>query len=171
MEFKEYFDLQNKKLIDLYNENFPPEERIDINTMFSGVFKNFKLYVLYNDKSLVGMAHFNETRNFIHLNYLAIKKEHQNMGYGSYIISQLKNMHNNKTIVADIEEPSILADNNEYRLLRRKFYKKNGFNEGIYTFMWEGVLMTYYHTEKINHDEFMKYIQVIFPTIMDVKKR
>ena len=35
--------------------------------------------------------------------------------------------------------------------------------------MWEGVFMTYMNTQAIDADEFMKYIQIIFPTIKDVK--
>ena len=52
------------------------------------------------------MAHFNETDNFVHLNYLAVFKNYKSKGYGSYIISWLKEKFNNKAIVVDIEELS-----------------------------------------------------------------
>ena len=171
MEFVEIKDLNNKELESLYIDSFPKEERIDFNDMFSGVFKPFKLYALYDNNALVGMAHFNETDNFVHLNYLAVSKNYQSKGYGAYIISWLKEKFNNKAIVVDIEELTEYADNNFYRIKRKKFYKRNGFNEGQYTFIWEGVYMTYMHTCKIDANEFMKYIQIIFPTIIDVKKK
>lgn len=171
MEMIEIKDLNNKELELLYIDSFPIEERIDFSQMFSGVFENFKLYALYDKGILIGMAHYNETKNFVHLNYFAISKKYQNLGYGSYVISWLKKKYDNKAIVVDIEELSDLASNNENRIKRKRFYKKNNFSEGNYTFMWEGVYMTYMYTESINPDEFMEYIQIIFPTINTVKRK
>jgi len=171
MEFIEIKNLNNSELEALYIDSFPKEERIDFKDVFSGVFKPFKLYALYDNNVLVGMAHFNETDNFVHLNYLAVSKKFQSKGYGTSIISWLKEKYNNKAIVVDIEEVSELAQNNSFRIKRKNFYQKNRFVEGKYTFMWEGVFMTYMHTKKLNANEFMEYIQKIFPTIFDIKRK
>lgn len=164
--------IENKKtcldIKKLYIDSFPIEERVDFHKLFFGVFKNFELYGLYKDKQLIGMAHFNNTINFVHLNYLAVDRKYQNQGYGTEIISWLKDKFNNKTLVVDVEELDKNALNNENRIKRKNFYNKNGFVDGKYCFMWEGVFMTYMNTQTINPDEFMNYIQIIFPTIKDI---
>jgi len=156
---------------ELYEDSFPKEEQVDFYSLFSGVFKDFELYGLYENKQLIGMAHFINNKNFIHLNYFAIDKKFQNKGYGTIILSWLKEKFNNKAIVVDVEELDNNALNSEDRIRRKKFYNKNGFNDGIYSFMWEGTFMTYMNTESINPDEFMDYIQKIFPTIKDIKEK
>lgn len=172
MKFIEIKDLKNcDELKKLYENSFPLEEQIDFYKLLSGVFENFKLYALYDNGNIVGMAHFLEQDTFIHLNYLAVNKNHQSKGYGSHIILWLKKKYKNKAIVVDIEEIDSSAPNNENRIRRKNFYRRNGFNDGMYCFMWEGVFMTYMNTEKINPEEFMNYIQIIFPTIIDIRKK
>lgn len=172
MEFRKIKNLKTSLDIkQLYENSFPKEEQVDFFGLFSGVFKDFKLYGLYENNDLIGMAHFYNDKNFVHLNYFAIDKEHQSKGYGSFIISWLKRNFNNKAIVVDVEELDSNALNSENRIKRKKFYNKNGFIDGKYTFMWEGTFMTYMYTESICHIEFMDYIQKIFPTIKDVKEK
>jgi len=170
MVFVEIKDLKNcTDVKELYEGSFPPEEKVDFYGFFSGVFSNFKLFVLYDEAKLVGMAHFCNTKNFIHLNYLAVDKKCQSKGYGTKIISFLKEKFNNKTIVVDVEKEGIKEKNNDVRKRRKVFYHKNGFLDGKYEFDWEGVHMTYMHFGEINGEEFMKYIVVIFPTIINIK--
>lgn len=172
MEFKKITDLNmSVDIKNLYEDSFPKEELVDFYSLFSGVFKDFELYGLYKDNTLVGMAHFFNNKNFVHLNYLAIDKACRSEGYGSYILSLLKEKFNNKTIVVDIEELDDNAINQENRIRRKKFYYKNGFKDGEYCFMWGDVFMTYMNTESLNSKEFMDYIQIIFPTIKDIKKK
>lgn len=172
MRFIEIKDLNNcEEVKKLYEDSFPKEEKINFSNFFSGVFKNFKLYALYKNKTLLGMFHFNNTQNFVHLNYLAISKDYQSNGYGSAIISWLKKEFKGKTIVVDIEEIDCSAPNNSNRIKRKNFYKKNGFVCGEYDFYWEGTFMTYMNCGELNGEQFMEYIQIIFPTIIDVKKK
>lgn len=171
IEAKEITDLSFAEDIKkLYINSFPPEELVDFDKLFSGVFETFKLFAFYKNNSLVGMAHFNECENYIHLNYLAVDKNYQSQGIGSFIISWLKERFNYKTLVVDIEEISELAANNNLRIKRKSFYKKNGFNEGVYVFYWEGVFMTYMYTNSIDSEEFMIYIQKVFPTINNIRR-
>lgn len=172
MELREIKDLSSSRDIErLYIDSFIEVERVDFNGFFSGVFKGFQLYGFYKDKQLIGMLHFKNSKNFVHLNYMAVDKSCQSMGYGSQIIDWVKKRFNNKAIVVDVEEIEDNATNYEDRVKRKKFYYKNGFVDGKYTFMWEGVFMTYMHTQTLNGDEFMEYIRYIFPTIKDVKEK
>ncbi len=172
MEFIKITDL--KKCADvkvLYHDSFPIEEQVDFYSLFSGVFKDYELYAIYDKNKLMAMAHFKETEGFVHVNYLAVKSEYQSQGYGSAFLTFIKEKFNHKALVLDIEELDEQAINNLNRIRRIKFYKKNGFKEGKYKFHWEGVLMTYMNTGKINAEDFMRYIQIVFPTIKDVAKK
>ena len=85
--------IENKKtcsdIKNLYIDSFPIQERVDFDKLFCGVFENFELYGLYKDEQLIGMAHFNNTINFVHLNYLAVDKKYQNQGYGTEVVEGL----------------------------------------------------------------------------------
>lgn len=172
MEFRKITDLNTSLDIKkLYEDSFPKEELVDFYSLFSGVFKDFELYGLYKDKKLVGMAHFYNNKNFVHLNYLAIDKTCRSKGYGSHILSLLKERFNNKAIVVNVEELEDNIINQENRIKRKKFYYKNGFKDGKYCFVWQGVFMASMNTESIDAKEFMDYIQIIFPTIKNIKKK
>ena len=75
MKFIEITDLKSANdLRQLYIESVIPDERIEFDQLFSGVFKDFRMVCLYNDfGSLVGMMHCIVKENFIHLNYFAIE--------------------------------------------------------------------------------------------------
>ena len=171
MKFEKITDLKNcEEVKQLYHASFPPEEQVDFEKLFSGVFEGYNLYAVYNpDGVFVALIHFKKLENFVHINYLAVKKEHQNKGYGSATLTFVKKLYDNKPLVLDIEEIDDSAANSFDRIRRVNFYKKNGFKEGIYKFLWQGVLMTYMNTESIDAEEFMKYIQIVFPTIKDVR--
>ncbi len=116
MKFIEITDLKSANdLRQLYIESFIPDERIEFDQLFSGVFKDFRMVCLYNDfGSLVGMMHYIVKENFIHLNYFAISPKFRGQGFGSMCLSWLKESYNNKPIVVDIEEEDEHADNNDY---------------------------------------------------------
>ena len=172
IHFKEIKELNNCEDVKiLYEESFPPEEKVNFYDFFSGVFSNFQLYALYKAKALVGIFHFKDAKNFVHLNYLAVKSKYQNQGFGSKIISWLKKEFKNKSIVVDIEELDNSAANFENRIRRKRFYKKNGFVDGKHTFDWEGTFMTYMHYGPIDDEEFMNYIQKVFPTIKNIREK
>lgn len=172
MRFVKIKDLNKAEDIkNLYEKTFPPRERVDFKQFFSGVFQGFELYGLYQQGKLIGMAHLNNTENFVHLNYLAVDKEYQSQGCGSYIISKIKHKFNNKPIVVDVEDVNENATDIETRIRRINFYKRNGFNFGKYVFDWEGFFMVYMTYKNIDSEEFMIYIQQIFPTITNVRER
>ena len=172
MEFIEIKDLNKaEKVRDIYETSFPPEEKVDFYSLFDGVFKNFKMFSVKDNNNIVAMFHFIKTKEFIHLNYLAVEEKFRGKSYGSSIINWLKKEYNHMPIVVDVEELQSSAKNSLQRIKRKKFYLKNGFTDGEYVFDWEGTFMTYLHYGKINSNNFMKYIQQIFPTIINVRKK
>ena len=170
MEFVKIKDLSKAKdVLALYENSFPVEERCEFLRLFSGVYKKFLLYGIYDKDQLIAFAHFNETPQFIHINYFAVDKKQRNKGYGSCILSCLKCMFPSKPFVVDVELPDENAKNNFQRIKRIKFYEKNQFKLSTYVFKWAGSLMSpmYYGTTDVSL--FMKYIKKIIPSITGIK--
>ena len=117
------------------------------------------------------MAHFKELDNFVHVLYLAVNKNFQSKGYGSKMLTFIKQKFFNKPLALDVEEKDDNASNSEKRKRRIKFYKANGFTEGKYQYMWAGELMTYMSTYSIDADEFMKHMQKVYPTISNIVEK
>lgn len=153
----------------LYDASFPDEEKVDFDGFFSGVFKGFKLVGQYDNGELVGMMHYIVKKDFIHLNYFAITTLKRGKGYGSKFLSWLKRKYK-LPIVVDVEELDPLSENYECRIKRHRFYNKNGFVHGEFTFMWQGVFFVYLHYKHISANSFKKHITYIFPTISDIQK-
>ena len=172
MEFRKIKGNNNcEDVIKLYIDSFPEAERVPFDDLFTGVFAPFEFVCLYDGDKIVGMLHYNNADNFVHCNYLAVSKEYQDQGNGSRILSWVKENYPGKSLVVDIEELDDTADNRENRIRRKSFYERNGFVQGDYVFDWEGVFMTYMHCGDVDAEEFMSYIQIVFPTIHNVRKR
>lgn len=169
--FNAVTDLANAKQVkEIYIEAFPVGERIPFQDFFSKNFKGYQLYSLTINEKVIAMVHFKNLKNFVHINYIAVEKKCRSKGYGSLILSKIKEMFNNKPIVVDIEELDEKSDNCKEKIRRKAFYKKNGFEFGKYNFWWEGFFMTYMAYGNVDGKEFMKYIVKIFPTIKNIKK-
>ena len=92
MKFVKITDLNKcEDVKTLYHQSFPPEEQVKFDSLFSGVFTGYLLYALYEGDELVAMVHFKQLPNFVHVNYLAVKKEWQSKGYGSACLTFVKN--------------------------------------------------------------------------------
>ena len=170
MKSKKINNLQNATdILNLYEASFPKEERSDFFKLLSGIYEGFELHGIYEDDKLIAFVHFNNTPNFIHINYFAVKESFQNQGYGSQILTWLKNKFPQKAIVLDVEVVEENAKNNLQRSKRISFYKHNNFKFSNYTFKWAGSLMTPMYFGELNQSLFIKYIQKITPTICDVR--
>lgn len=122
MFFKKIDNLNNALDVKkLYENSFPEEERTDFFKLFSDIYEEFQLYALYDNKNLIAFIHFNETENFIHLNYFAVDKLFQSKGHGSYVINWLKKEFPSKALVLDVEIPEKSAKNNNERERRIAF--------------------------------------------------
>ncbi len=157
------------KVKEIYIDSFPPCERVELEQLWKGVFKDFKMFAFYEHGSLLGIAHLCDTMDFVHLNYLAVVKEKRGQGIGSAILSWIKKKFSNKPIAVDVENVDKNAANAEQRIKRLRFYKKNGFNIGKYKFVWNGVKMFYLAFGDVDGKTFMDYIQIIFPTIKNIE--
>ena len=119
----------NKKVIKLYNEAFPKDEKIPIWLLKLLARKNkAKFYGIYDRKKFVGLLYNIYYKDIVFIFYLAINKETRGQGYGSKILELIKEKYNNHRIILCIEQVDKNSDNYKQRIKRKEFYIKNGKN-------------------------------------------
>lgn len=112
----------------LYEEAFPPEERVDLVLLCAAAEKPTVEFVAYYDEgAFCGFTYSVDTGECLYLLFLAVAKDARSHGYGSQIIEGLKDRFPGRSIVLEIEPVEEHAANYDQRLRRLAFYKKNGF--------------------------------------------
>lgn len=112
----------------LYKEAFPKKERSLLGFFENRAVKGKADFLsFFSDNQLVGFAYVLRNEDLAYIFYLAIKKQMRDKGYGSEILSLLKDKYNDKTISLVIEPVETGTANYEQRRKRRLFYEKNGF--------------------------------------------
>ena len=120
---------------DLYLSAFPKEERLPwwilwCNSLRPGI----DLTAWTDNGEFCGFT-YSVTVNGLHfLLFFAVEENRRGMGYGSAILSQLKETYG--TVVLNVEPLIPEAPNYPQRLSRFAFYEKNGFHDTEYD-VWE----------------------------------
>lgn len=146
------------ELEKLYLESFSAEERVPFDKLMTGKFKNFTMLAVYKQDTMIDLIHANNTDDFLYINYFAVKKELQDRGYGSQILTKLKQEYN-KPIVLDVEEIDEKTTDNETKRRRKNFYLKNGLQHGKYSLFWIGNHMTYMYYGNIDEHKYLEYLK------------
>lgn len=121
---KEYREIK-----ELYKRSFPKEERAPFWLMMRNAKKaNGDFLVAFDDDLFVGFAYIISNESLAYLFYLAVNDKLRAKGYGSMILSELKERYRNKNLFLALEDDDKSAPNYEQRKKRRKFYEKNGFS-------------------------------------------
>ncbi len=124
--FKDKGLLQKAKA--LYNSAFPKEEKIPwflLRRAYRRGRAEF-LSVLEGEK-FIGIAYNVFYGGKVCLFYFAVEDGIRGGGYGSEILSMLKNRYPDTVIYLEAEKPDPNAQNNEMRIRREGFYARNGF--------------------------------------------
>lgn len=122
-------DKKNSNRIEsLYESAFPKSERapfwfLRCKARQSNTFSNS----LYDNETWIGLMYTFEYGGIILVLYFAIDASCRSGGYGSKVLTALKEDHPDKRIVLTIESIDEQADNYEQRVKRKSFYEKNGF--------------------------------------------
>lgn len=122
----------NKKQIKhLYETAFPKEERAPLFSLYLATrHEKNNFYAIMDEDEFVGLMYTIRDRGIVYVFFLAIVEEKRGMGYGSRVLSLVKEMYPEDTItllIEDTEETD--ADNYEQRIQRLKFYERNGFQQ------------------------------------------
>ena len=121
---KEYREIK-----ELYKRSFPKEERAPFWLMMRNAKRGKGDFLAAFDNDLfVGFAYIISNESLAYLFYLAVNDKLRAKGYGSMILSELKERYRNKNLFLALEDDDKSAPNYEQRKKRHKFYEKNGFS-------------------------------------------
>ena len=112
----------------LYQTAFPKEEQLSwwllrLLTIQKDV--NFNCY--YEGDQLCGFTYTVQDGKILFVMFLAVRADLRSKGYGSAILSKLKQDHPECQIVLNVEPIIDTAENLQERIARMHFYEKNGF--------------------------------------------
>lgn len=129
--FKNFKDL--KEIRRLYDESFPRDERIDFDRLIIMLDDERRMYVYLEEEKIIGMAYFFLFADIAYLGYICVEEDLRNKGYGTAIISRIKEEYQGYRIGIDIEEVNKGSSNFEERQRRKDFYLRNDFvSTGIF---------------------------------------
>lgn len=158
----------NKKVIKLYNEAFPKDERIPIGVLKILARKNkAKFYGIYDNEEFVGLIYNIFYKDIVFVFYLAIDKETRGKGYGTKVLESIKQKYRNYRIILCIEPVDKNSNNYEQRMKRKNFYIKNGFKDSNYTIKEKNIIydMLYYN-KNVSLQEFQELMKNYFGKIL-----
>jgi len=120
-----------KQIKKLYNKAFPKCEQ----TPFSFLLRKTKdkrnaFYAILDGDEFIGLTYIIKGEKIVYVFYLAIMEEHRGKGYGSAVLTLIKEQYPDKVITLAIEDTAeVDAPNYSERMSRLAFYKRNGFGQ------------------------------------------
>ena len=89
--------------------------------------KNYDFNAYYDNNLFVGILFTINSKDSLFVFYLAVNDKIHSKGYGSKLLTMLKDKYQDKPISLFIETLDPKAENYEQRVKRLAFYKRNGF--------------------------------------------
>lgn len=117
----------------LYHTAFPKEELLPwwIVRLLT-VQKCVDLTGYYKEDTFAGFTFTATTEDILFVLFFAVEDKQRGQGLGSEILGCLQENNPGKTIVLNVEPLDEKAENNDQRIRRMAFYKKNGFYDTGY---------------------------------------
>jgi GNAT superfamily N-acetyltransferase len=117
----------------LYKRAFPRNERAPLWLLIHKVAKGkLQFNSLYDNESWIGLISTSVCKYIVYVIYFAIDDTHRSGGFGSKVLTALKERNPDKRIVLTIEPINDKANNFTQRVKRKKFYEKNGYRSSGY---------------------------------------
>lgn len=120
--------IEQERCYNLYIKAFPREERMPFTLMQLFSKRNCAdWWSFYDGDTHVGFIHIIKDGDVGYVFYYAIREGLRGKGYGSRILSFIKEKYSGTRLILAIEPIDESADNYEERVRRKKFYARNGF--------------------------------------------
>ncbi len=117
-----------KDVSELYLSAFPENERPPLHWFLKCLeHESNNVYAYYEDDEFVGFCETVQYSNIVYISYLTVSPLKRNQGYGSKILSDIKKLYENSTILLCFEEVDTKYPDYENRKKRQEFYRRNGF--------------------------------------------
>ncbi len=117
-----------RRVRDLLLRAFPPEERAPMPLLALNAFRRpVRLLAFYDGEVFAGFLNACFTERMVYALFLAVNDEVRSRGYGSRILTWLKEQAGPRPIALEVEPLEDAAPNREQRESRMRFYERNGF--------------------------------------------
>ena len=127
VNYKERKEIR-KDIEPLYVSAFPEEERPPVKMFFDTVLlDNDDLLGFYESNQFIGFVNTITYKDICYLFFFAIEENKRNQGYGTKILSIIKELYKNKVLTLCYEEIDDKYPDIELRKRRQNFYYRNGF--------------------------------------------
>ena len=118
---------------NIYLKSFPKYERLPWWILrFLAVRKGIDITAYYDGELLCGFTYTVTEGNILFVLFFAVADTVRGKGYGSAILSYLKESNPGKSVLLNVELLDPSADNYEERVRRFRFYERNGFYDTKY---------------------------------------
>ena len=111
------------KVSALYHSAFPENERRPLEEMFSFLSGGGEFLALYDWETFCGFVCLLSWQDITHILYLAIDSRLRGRGYGTGMLSAIRQRYPHSRLIADIELETAGASNNAERRQRKHFYQ------------------------------------------------
>lgn len=133
---KDFEDLDKFK--QLYRTAFPKAERVSLKYLLEKN-ESGRLAACYDGDVFCGFYAALTLGNITYISFLAVEDELRDRGYGSQMLEVIRSHYSTQRIILDIEAEDPSAANNDQRIRRKAFYKRNGYTESGIKCVWRGV--------------------------------
>ena len=148
-----------KDVKPLYLKAFPVDERPPANRFFINNKRDENnIYAYYDNDEFIGFTQLTFYKDIVCIFFLAVSENKRNQGYGSKILDSVKNEYRDKVILLCYEEVDKKYKDNENRIKRREFYRKNGFLDNEMKSNEFGVVFEsgYYGSHKVSFEDYVE---------------
>lgn len=138
-----------KNILEIYKNSFPAVERFPVLLLrIMSHLKGINSVVFHDGDNLCGFSYFFVNEETVFILFLAVNDKIRSKGYGSKIISWIKENYPNRKIFLDAEKPDENAENNCQRVKRIEFYRRNGIFETNHFFTYDDITYEILSTDK-----------------------
>ena len=122
-----------EKIKNLYHTAFPKEELLPwwvVRLLTAQKCVNLTGY--YKEETFAGFTFTATAGDILFVLFFAVEDNSRGKGLGSEILQYMKEHNPGKTVVLNVEPLEETAENNDQRIRRMAFYRKNGFYDTGY---------------------------------------
>ena len=164
---KSFNDMES--VVALNNEAFPEEEREEIDSFIEYAEEGIcDFLAVYDGERFIGFTLLAVNAGTAYLCYFAVDSILRSKGYGSKILSLLKDRYKDKQIVLDLERTDEDSCNMEQRISRKDFYLRNGFNETGFVLSYSGMTFeVLFYGKEFDKQSYVDLFEVVRDTTVN----
>lgn len=163
-------DSSKKEIINLYKTAFPRNERFPVYKIKKWIKNGIAIFNKYYDNNkLIGFTLCLKDKNVLYLFYFAIMKSERSKGYGTKVLTLLKEEYKDMNIFLASEHVDKNTPIDDIKYHRQEFYKRNGFIKTDIIVREYGVSYDLFSLQK--ELKYEDYKNVMWPILTAIQKK